>query len=181
VPETRRALVMKLGDAMSAAMEQDVKESLEKFEAVVKEYPGEPNVRFRFAGFLAMQYPDRGVEEMKATLQLDPKHLPALVGLGTIYLKRDELPMALEFAQRAVRSGPGDFSTHLVCGKVLLAMGEPAEALPELLQATKLSPETAETHYSLASAYTRLGRKQDARSEQEEFKRLTNLTKSTRP
>ena len=76
VPEPRRALVFKLGDAMSAAMEQDVKEALQKFESVVKEYPAEPNVHYRFGGFLAMQYPDRGVQELKATLQLDPAHVP---------------------------------------------------------------------------------------------------------
>jgi tetratricopeptide (TPR) repeat protein len=172
VPEPKRALVLKLGDAMSAAMEQDVKDSLSKFEALVKEYPTEPNVRFRFAGFLAMQYPDRGVEEMKATLQLDPNHVLALVGLTTLYLKRDELPLAIETAQRAVQAAPDDFSTHLIYGKVLLAMDSAPKALPELQRATKLSPETPEAHYSLASAYSRLGRKQDAQFEQEQFKRL---------
>jgi tetratricopeptide (TPR) repeat protein len=179
VPEARRPLVLKLGDAMSAAMEQDVKEALSKFEAVVKEYPDEPNVHFRFGGFLTMQYPDRGVEEIKAALQLDPKHVPALVGLTIIYLKRDELPSACEYAQRAVHAAPDDFSTHLAYGKVLLAMDETVKALPELQHAAKLSPQTPEVHFTLASAYTRLGRKPDAQREQEEFRRLTKLINST--
>jgi tetratricopeptide (TPR) repeat protein len=178
VPEAKRALVLKLGDAMSAAMEQDVKEALEKFEAVVKEYPNEPNVRFRFGGFLAVQYPERGVEEIRTAVQLDPANVPALVGLTIIYLKREELPAALEYAKRAVQAGPEDFSTHLVYGKVLLAMDEPAKAVPELERAMKLSPGTAEVHYTLASAYTRLGRKPDAQRELEEFKRLTKLVSS---
>jgi len=181
VPESRRALVFALGDAMSAAMEQDVKEALEKFEALVKEYPNEPNVRFRFGGFLTMQYTDRGLEEIQTALQLDPNHVPALVGLTILYLKRDELPVAREYAQRAVQAGPLDFSTHLAYGKVLLAMDDPAKARAELEQATKLSPETPEAHFNLASAYTRLGRKPDAQREQEEFKRLTKLISSNHP
>ncbi len=181
VPESRRALVFKLGDAMGAAMEQDVKEALEKFEALVKEYPGEPNVRFRFGGFLTMQYPDRGLEEIQAALRLDPKHLPALVGLTVIYLKRDELPLASEYGKRAIEAGPLDFSTHLAYGKVLLAMDDAAKAREELELATKLSPETPEAHFNLASAYTRLGRKPDAQREQEEFKRLTKLISSNHP
>jgi tetratricopeptide (TPR) repeat protein len=181
VPESRRALVFKLGDAMSAAMEQDVKAALEKFETLVKEYPAEPNVHFRFGGFLTMQYPDRGVEEIQTALRLDPSHVPALVGLTIVYLKRDELKLAREYAQRAVQAGPLDFSTHLAYGKVLLAMDDPAKARAELEQATKLSPETPEAHFNLASAYTRLGRKPDAQREQEEFKRLTKLISSNRP
>jgi tetratricopeptide (TPR) repeat protein len=175
VPDARRPLVLKLGDAMTAAMEQDVKEALAKFEVVVKEYPNEPNVHFRFGGFLAVQYPDRGLEEIKTAIQLDPSHVPALVGLTVIYLKSAELPLALECAKRALSAGPADFSTHLVYGKVLLAMDEIPKAVPELERAVSLSPETAEAHYTLASAYSRIGRKQDAQREQEQFKRLTRL------
>ncbi len=175
VPEAKRALVYQLGDAMSAAMEQDVKEALTKFEAVAKEFPREPNVHFRFGGFLAMQYPDRGVEEIKAALALDPAHVPALVGLAIIYLKSDELSVASGYAQRAVEAGPDDFSTHLAYGKILLAANQTAKALPELERAAALSPETPEAHYALASAYSRLGRKPEAQREQESFKRLTKL------
>jgi tetratricopeptide (TPR) repeat protein len=107
--------------------------------------------------------------------------VPALVGLTIVYLKRDELKLAREYAQRAVQAGPLDFSTHLAYGKVLLAMDDPAKARAELEKATKLSPETPEAHFNLASAYTRLGRKPDAQREQEEFKRLTKLISSNRP
>ncbi len=181
VPASKRALVYQLGDAMSAGMEQDLKACLEKFEAVVKEFPSEPNVHFRFGGFLAMQYPDQGIEEIKKALLLDRVHVPALVGLAIIYLKRDELPAAAEYGKRAVQAGPEEFSTHLAYGKVLLAMNENAKALTELARAVKLSPETAEAHYVLASAYSRLGRKADAQREQNEFKQLTKLMDATRP
>ena len=181
VPQEKRGLVMKLGDAMSAAMEQDVQTSIQKFELVVHEFPNEPNVHFRFGAFLAMQQPDRGIEEIKAALQLDPSHVPALVGLTTIYLKRDDFETALQFAERGVQAGPADFSTHLAYGRVLQAVERPAAAVPELERAVTLAPESPEARYSLASAYTSLGRKGDAQREQEEFKRLTKLINSVQP
>jgi tetratricopeptide (TPR) repeat protein len=175
VPETRRDVVAKLGDAIASAMEQDVKEAIAKFEIAVRDYPAEANVHFRFGAFLTQQEPDRGITEIQKTLALDPEHVPALVGLATIYTKRDELPEALEYSKRAVKAGPEDFSTHLELGRVLLAMDRAKEAAPELENAVRLSPAGPEARFSLAAAYSRLGRKADAQREQEEFKRLTKF------
>jgi tetratricopeptide (TPR) repeat protein len=38
--------------------------------------------------------------------------VPALVGLTMIYIKREELQTALEYSERAVKAGPGDFASH---------------------------------------------------------------------
>ncbi|MBZ5581722.1 MAG: tetratricopeptide repeat protein, partial [Acidobacteriia bacterium] len=57
-------------------------------------------------------------------------------------------------------------------GRALLAADRNAEAAAELETAVKLSPGSREAHYSLASAYSRIGRKDDAAREQAEFRRL---------
>jgi tetratricopeptide (TPR) repeat protein len=175
VPESDRELVFKLGDAMAAAMEFDFTASIQKFEAVAQQYPSEPNVHFRFGAFLNTQDSDRGIEEIKKALELAPNHVPALVGLAAIYLKREETPAALEFAERAAKASPGDFSTHVVLGRVLLAREDPARAATELETAVKLAPASPDARFSLASAYSRLGRKEDAARELAEFKRLQHL------
>jgi tetratricopeptide (TPR) repeat protein len=177
VPETSRDLVFKLGDAMASAMELDYKEATQKFEAAVEQYPQEPNVHFRFGAFLNVQDSVRGVEEIKKALELAPDHVPALVGLTIIYLKREELDSALEYGERATKASPGDFSTHIALGRVLLAKENPAGAAVELEAAVKLAPASPEARFSLASAYSRLGRKEDAARELAEFKRLENLSK----
>lgn len=171
-PEASRELVFQLGDAMASAMEMDYKEAIGKFEAVLQRYPQEPNVHFRFGAFLNTQDSDRAVEEIKKAVELAPDHVPALIGLAVIYLKRDEADRALEYSERAVKAGPADFSAHITLGRVLLAKENPARAAAELELAVKLAPASPEARLSLASAYSRLGRKEDSARELAEFRRL---------
>jgi tetratricopeptide (TPR) repeat protein len=175
VPEASRELAFKLGDAMGAAMELDYKDAMQKFEAIAEQYPQEPNVHFRFGAFLNVQDSPRGVEEIKKAVELAPDHVPALVGLTVIYLKREELDSALEYGERAIKASPTDYSTHIALGRVLLAKENPARAAEELEVAVRLAPASPEAHFSLASAYTRLGRKEDSARELAEFKRLQHL------
>jgi tetratricopeptide (TPR) repeat protein len=175
VPETSRDLVFKLGDAMASAMELDYKEATQKFDAVLQQYPQEPNVHFRYGAFLNVQDSDRGIDEIKKALELAPDHVPALVGLTAIYQKREDLEAAMGYGERAVKASPGDFSTHIALGRVLLAKEDPARAASELEAAVKLAPASPEAHFSLASAYARLGRKEDSARELAEFKRLQHL------
>jgi len=177
VPETDRELVFRLGDAMATAMEFDAKEAARKFEELAQQFPSEPNVHFRFGAFLATQDTERGIVEIKKALELAPRHILALVGLASIYLKREQPDEALTYGKRAVEASPTDFSAHVALGRALLAKEDPAAAAAELEQAVKLSPDSVDARYSLASAYSRLGRKDDAARELAEFKRLQNLGK----
>jgi len=177
VPEASRDLVFQLGDAMAAAMEKDYKEATQKFEAALQQYPQEPNLHFRFGAFLNIQDSARGVEEIRKAVDLAPDHVPALVGLTVMYLKRDEIDMALQYGDRAIKAGPSDFSTHIAMGRALLAKENPAQAAAELEVAIKLAPGSPDARFSLASAYSRLGRKEEAARELAEFKRLQHLDK----
>ena len=179
VPQAERERVFKLGDAISAAMELDAKGAIPKFEEALRTFPSDPDIHFRFGAFLMLQQPDRGVAELKKTLELDPAHLPALVGLASIYLKNGDTPNALEYAHKAVEAGPNDFATHIILGRVLLETDDTEAAATQLEAAVKLAPESADAHYSLATAYSRLGRKDAAQREQEEFKRLRKLIDAT--
>src|ERR1039457_3394200 len=113
VPESERDKVFKLGDAMAAVMEQDSKEALAKFDIVVRDYPNEPNVHFRYGAFLMQEDPGRGVPEIRKTLDLDPEHVPALVSLAAVYLKLADTRSARECADKAAKLAPGDFATHV--------------------------------------------------------------------
>jgi len=181
VPESERDKVFKLGDAMAAVMEQDSKEGLEKFDVVLRDYPKEPNVHFRYGAFLMLQDPDRGIQEIRKTLELEPDHIPALVSLASIYLKRDQAPAAREYAEKAVRLAPRDFATHVILGKVLLDADDAAGAAREFEAAVRLAPASPDSHFNLAAAYARLGRKDDALREREQFRRLRELTDPKQP
>jgi Tfp pilus assembly protein PilF len=179
VPEPERERVYKVGDAISTAMELDAKGAVPKFEEALRTFPSDPDIHFRFGAFLMLQQPQRGILELKKTLELDPGHIPALVGLASIYLKNGDNPNALEYARKAVEAAPNDFATHTIYGRVLLETDDTAAAATQLEAAVKLAPESADAHYSLATAYSRLGRKDAAQREQEEFKRLRKLIDAT--
>src|SRR5207249_7439614 len=148
VPESEQEKVFKLGDAMATYMAGgDVKGALDKFEAGLRDYPKEPDFHYRFGAFLLEQDPDRGIEEIKKTLDLEPGHIPALVALARIYLKRDEPQTALPYAERAVKLSPGDFTAHVALGQALLATGDVARAARELESGIKLVPGTPAAHY----------------------------------
>jgi len=181
VPESERDKVFKLGDAMAAVMERDSKEAAGKFEAVVRDYPKDPNVHFRYGAFLMQQEPDRGIQEIGKTLELEPDHIPALVSLASIYLKRDQPEAAREYAEKAVKLAPGDFATHVTLGKVLLDVDDAAGAVREFETAVRLAPASPESHFNLSAAYVRLGRKDDAAREREEFRRLRKVTDPNQP
>lgn len=181
VPETSRDMVFKLGNAMAAAMDLDAKGATEKFEAALQAYPKEANIHFRFGAYLMQRDPDRGIQEIKKAVELEPDHIPALVSLATIYLKREDPKAARAYADKAVKLSPGDFATHVTVGRVLLAMGDSTGAVGELESAVKLGPESPEARFNLASAYAKLGRKEDAAREREEFRRLRKLVDSNQP
>ena len=181
VPESERDKVFKLGDAMTAAMEQDSKEAIEKFGVVVRDYPKDANVRFRYGAFLMQEDPQHGIQEIGKTLELQPDHIPALVSLANIYLKRDQAPAARQYAEKAVKLAPGDFATHVTLGRVLREADDDAGAVREFLTAVRLAPASPESHYDLATTYAKLGRIADAAREREEFRRLRKVTDPNQP
>jgi Tfp pilus assembly protein PilF len=56
----------------------------------VRDYPKDPNLHFRYGAYLMQQEPERGIQEIGKTLELQPDHILALVSLASIYLKRDQ-------------------------------------------------------------------------------------------
>jgi tetratricopeptide (TPR) repeat protein len=175
VPESERELVYRIGDAMASAFELNYPEANQKFDALLQAYPSEPNVHFRYGALLYIQDADRGIDEIKKAVELDPQHIPALVSLSAISLKRQDVKAAVDYGDRAVKAGPGEFTTHIVLGRALIAAEDLPRAVAELQAALKLAPNDPDAHFSLATAYKRLGKTEDATREQNEFKRLEHL------
>jgi tetratricopeptide (TPR) repeat protein len=172
VPESERDKVLKLGDAMATFMVGNTKDAFDLFEAALRDYPKQPDFHYRLGAFLVGRDPDRGIAEIKEALELEPGHVPALVGLARVYLSRGESQTALPYAERAVRLSAGDITARVTLGQALLATGDAAGAARELESSVKLSPGSTSPHYILSQAYARLGRKEDATRERAEFKRL---------
>ena len=66
---------------------------------------------------------------------------------------------------------PNDVQAHALVGQLDLDAGRNADAVTALMRALALSPRRYETHYTLATAFTRVGRISDATHELELFER----------
>jgi tetratricopeptide (TPR) repeat protein len=172
VPEAERDKVLKLGDAMAAAMEQNRNAALEKFGQVLEAYPDDANIHFRYGAFLQFSDVEKGIAEIKKAIELEPEHIPAMVGLSTVYLNKGEVQQAREYAERGVKVGPGDFSARIALGRALLNSEDPTGAARELEAAVRFAPDNPEVHFSLAAAYAQLGRKADSERERGIFEKL---------
>jgi len=172
VPEAEHEKVLRLGDAMATFMLGDIKQSFSEFEAGLREFPKEPDFHYRFGAFLIAQNLDRGIDEIKKTLELEPGHVPALVALARIYVQRGKAATALPYARRAVELSPEDTAARVTLGQILLTTGDTAGAVREFELSAKLAPDSPEVHYKLGSAYSRVGRKEDAMRELAESERL---------
>jgi choline-sulfatase len=97
--------------------------------------------------------------------------------LGMAY---DELGRSADAARNfeaALRINSNNYRANLLLGRILGIQNDPAAALPYLLKAVKLEPDSPDAHKFLANIYTELGQEQNARREQAEADRLKALAK----
>jgi predicted Zn-dependent protease len=96
------------------------------------------------------------------------------------YLKRGDGPSALPWAQQAAAAAPNAFPAHKALGQALLETGDVDASIKELQVGLKLAPESPGLHFTLARAYQRAGRLEDATRERDEFTRLDRLARTQR-
>jgi len=71
----------------------------------------------------------------------------------------------LPYAQSAAAHDPSLPSAQLVLGRALTETGRPQEGIEHLEKTVQAQPDNLEAHLALAKAYSKLGRKEDARRE----------------
>jgi tetratricopeptide (TPR) repeat protein len=156
-------------------------ESLElqgKWDAAAKEYqlileqnPRLPGIHFRL-GRLLLSKPDPGPsvaedakKEFQQELEIDPDNAGAEYVLGELARQAQQWDEAIQHFSRASKLDAGFGDAFLGLGASLLSVKKFNEAIPPLETAVKLEPQNPAAHYSLAIAYTRVGRKPDAETQ----------------
>ncbi len=105
---------------------------------------------------------DDAATAYNTALSLDRRSVPALTGIGRVYQRQSLYRQAEASLRRALQLVPSDPGALSSLGRVLLASGRAADAVPVLEQAVELqaaSQETvpADTLTSLADAYLAAG------------------------
>jgi tetratricopeptide (TPR) repeat protein len=88
--------------------------------------------------------------------------------LGIVYLTRNDLNRALEYAHRAVELNPIHYGNWLVLGEIQIEAGQTENALSSFKEAIRLKPEGIKGRNTLAILNLRLGKLAEARQVLEE-------------
>jgi tetratricopeptide (TPR) repeat protein len=142
-----------------------------EYNAVLKQHPDAPGIHFRI-GRLLLSKPNPGPDvveqarqEMLAELKIDPSNAGAEYVLGELAHQEEKWDEAIQHFSRASTLDAGFGDAFLGLGESLIATKKFAEAIPPLEKAVELESANPATHYNLATAFSRTGRKAEADKE----------------
>ena len=145
-------------------------------------YSGQPEIHaFRGTLYGFEKKPTDAEREYREELKISASHLPSLLAVIGFDFSRGDTAEAEEFARRAMAAEPNSAEAHHQLGRILLAKGDLAMAVKELETAKQLMPKNPSVRYHLATAYGRLGRKEDAKAEFISFEALKKRAEASVP
>jgi tetratricopeptide (TPR) repeat protein len=177
-PSDRREMVLMAGRASYMMATRNSAAADKAFEALASRYPETANVHYAYGVFLLQEQADRALEEFKRELEIQPGHSWTLMQIAYEYLNRGDPATALTWAKQAVTSAPNAFAARKALGQALLETGDVAGAIRELELGIKLAPESPGLRFTIARAYQRAGRLDDATRARNEFTRLDRLART---
>lgn len=179
-PPDSREMVLMAGRASYMMATRNTASAAKAFEALAARYPETANVHYAYGVYLLQEQSDKAIEEFKRELELQPGHPWSLIQIAFEYLKRGDGAAALPWAQQGAAAAPNAFPAHKALGQALLETGDIDGAIKELQIGIKLAPDSPGLHFTLARAYQRAGRSEDASRERDEFTRLDKLARTER-
>jgi predicted Zn-dependent protease len=170
--------VQKLGRAGIRHLGRRGEEAAKLYEELVAAYPDEPRVRHAYGVFLLRSGNDKGLAELRRAVELGPEDVMTRLEIAFELLLHGDYAAAKEHAAKAVEQAPSLFAARNALGRALVELGELDAGIRELEEAVRLAPESPETHFTLARAYARAGRAEDAARERAVF---TEMEERRRP
>ena len=160
----QQELYISSGKAVFDFMRGDQEAARAEFQQLFSRVPAVPNAHYLYGYLLYAGDPDAAVVEFKKELDVNPTNAVAEVMLAWIPLTQNDGATALPHARRAVAENPALPSAQLVLGRALVETGD-RDGIQHLETTMQLQPDNLEVHLALAKAYSKFGRKADARRE----------------
>jgi len=154
----------------------EANESQGFYDAAIREYrlvlakdPRRPGLHFRVGRSLlsrskqdspgadTLATREEAVKEFEQELALDPTNANAAYELGELHRKSGRIDRARELFEAAVKQYPDFEDARIGLGRVLIASGKPELAVPHLVKAVSLNPESEVAYYQLSLGYRALG------------------------
>jgi predicted Zn-dependent protease len=165
VAAERLDAVMKAGAATRSMILGKTDEAEAGFQELVKAYPTVAGVHYLYGTYLSYTRPEEAIAELRRELELNPDNPDAGAMLALLLVHANDLSGALPYAKKAAAEKASDALAEYAYGEVLLGTGDLRPAIARLEAAERLDPEALEYHMALASAYSRVGRHEQARQE----------------
>ena len=174
-------VVISIGRAECLAGQKKYDEARPGFEEVVKENPDYPNIHYAYGLFL-LEARDlaNAVEQLKQEIANNPEHVFARLQIAAAQYKVNSA-VGIPYAEEAVKLNPRLPLGHYLLGALLLDVDQPERAIPQLEVAEKASLRDPRVYFALGSAYSRVGRKQDAARARATFERLSKEAEKSKP
>jgi tetratricopeptide (TPR) repeat protein len=106
--------------------------------------------------FSVARYPE-AIDCYRKSIDLYPRHTPALVGLAWAQHNSDDPQAALETIRRALEIAPEDANALFLMGVIRKHLGEPETAEQCFRAVIRMAPDMAPAHYELAQIAGRRG------------------------
>jgi tetratricopeptide (TPR) repeat protein len=142
-------------------------EAAKEYRLILEQNPRMPGIHFRL-GRLLLSKPnpsptvaEEAKKEMQQELEIDPSNAGAEYVLGALAQQNQQWDDAIQHFSRATKLDASFGDAFVGLGACLGSAKRFSEAIPPLENAVKLEPENPATHYLLAIAYNRTGRKED--------------------
>jgi tetratricopeptide (TPR) repeat protein len=179
-PDKREMILMAGRAAYHQARGRDTATARQFFAELASRYPAVPNVHYAFGVCLLVEDPAAALEEFRRELRISPNHVHAMLQTAFELMRQGQYAEAQTLAQKAVDLDPSLFAAHQALGRALLENGEVDRSIQELETGAKLAPESPEMFFTLARAYAKKGRSEDATRARETFLRLDSKRRTAR-
>lgn len=174
VAPDQQELVSAAGDAALRFMAGDESSAAPAFQELFERFPKAANAHFLYGYLLFADNPDAALEQFQQELAVTPSNADADVMAAWALLMRNAPGDALPYAEKAADEQPSLPSAQLVLGRSLMDTGDLKDGMEHLEKAREMDPNNLENHLALAKAYSKSGRKEDARRERLLCLRLTS-------
>ncbi len=165
-------IVLRAGRAERNRLSQQWDAAKAAYGELVQAFPTFPNVHYAYGRFLlAVDTPDPAIEQFKAEIANNPRHVRARMQIAAACYRVDS-PEGIPYAQEVVTLEPDYPFGHYLLGLLYLDSRDLDRAIQQLETAARMVPTEPQFQFALGSAYARAGRPKDAARARAAFARL---------
>lgn len=172
-PSDLRELLRRAGRAQQLAARKQFADAEREYQRLALDALDRRNVHYALGRhYVAARQPDKAVAAFEREIAHSPGHVPARLSIAAIKAETDH-PVALKYAEEAVRLNPRIPLGHYLLGRLLLRTDDIERAIAELETAERDVRDDPGLYYALGRAYARAGRTADAERARATFLRLS--------